>query len=56
MIGEEVFKMSSGWEVGERCDDSEQKTFYIWSHDRAAVFYRPESVETQTRSTLRFAS
>lgn len=45
MTGEEIFKRGSGWEVSEWCHDSEDKTFYIWSHNRTLVLYRPKPAE-----------
>ncbi len=42
VIGEELFKRGSGWEVSERCDDSEDKTFHILSHKWTLVLYRPK--------------
>lgn len=42
VIGEELLQCCSGWEVSERCDDSEDKTFHIRSQKWTLVLNRPK--------------
>lgn len=49
VIGEELFEGGSGWEVSERRDDSEDKTFHIWSQKWTLVLYRPKPAAQKHR-------
>lgn len=47
MLGQEVSEMRSGREVSQWCDDSEGKTFNIWSHKRSSVLDWPKPAATE---------